>query len=168
MNTKMALPSAPSGSVRQAGGINLEMLFAGAAVIVGGFLVYLFFRRTGRRLDDAYREGVLEDAAEWLSGQCGIPRADIQQALRELVEGGGASPLLEFLVRIDCELVKEGPDRISRTVVVAVRRGGKLVVGRIKRELAWDELPGEVREAFMREKDKVQTRVVVEKASATE
>ncbi|MEI6233304.1 MAG: hypothetical protein WCT04_09640 [Planctomycetota bacterium] len=138
------------------------------AVVVGGFLVYLLFRGTGKRSDDMYRNGIIDDATEWFANHQGVAIPEAKSALRDLINGEKSHPILDGLVRIDCELTKESADRITRTVAVAVQRDGKVIVGKVTRDLAWDELPSAVREAFMRENAKTQSYVVVERQSESQ
>lgn len=115
-----------------------------------------------------YRNGIIDDAAEWFGNHQGVAVPESKSGLRDLIEGEKSHPILDGLVRIDCELTKESADRIIRTVAIAVEKDGKVIVGKIARDLAWDELPSAIREAFMRENAKTQSYVVVERQSESQ
>lgn len=141
-------------------------LLIGAGVVLGGAAVYAIVRKSGKAADIAYQDAILDDAAEWLAKHLEIPSGDVRKGLQDLTDGSDAPASLARLLRVDYEAVKEGPNSIKRTVAVAVDDEGKVVVGKITRELPWDELPGSIREGFIRGGDKTQTFLIYQRRSA--
>ena len=141
----------------------MEAFLGGAAVGVGAFLVYLWFKRANSETDEAFRDGLIGDAADWMASSLEVTREAAITALRGLTDQQVDTPVLEALIRVECEIVKKEPDRCTRTVIVGIRKNGKVIIGKIAKDLAWDELPTHIRENFMREKGDTQCFVLVER-----
>ncbi len=83
-----------------------------------------------------------------------------------MAETGAADPLLEKLLRVEYIIKKRGPTSAERTVVVALRGEESVKMGRIAARVDWADLPSEVRERFIRQPDKPQSFVIVERKDA--
>jgi hypothetical protein len=69
-------------------------------------------------------------------------------------------------LRIDVEVSRTKPDACERTVVVALRGPEQnVLVGKIAREVGWENLPGDVRREFIQSGKPVQCFILVEKAA---
>jgi hypothetical protein len=120
------------------------------AIVGGAYLVYLWFRKSGAAHDTTFKDQVLHDTARWLAGHLKANEADVVPALRGLIENGVPHPLLAPVQQIDCEIVQLTPTTARRTVVVMiVQDDGNARVGKIAREVGWEDLPDSVRGEFI-------------------
>jgi len=138
----------------------VQPLLAAAAIVVGAFLVYIWIRRNSEKTDRGFRNQVIKDAADWMAKTTGATSESLFEAL---INEQRDDPLLAPLLRIDCEILKTSPDKCNRTVVVAIKDAGKVVIGNITREVPWEYLPDEVCSEFIKTGEKTQSFIFVEK-----
>ena len=98
-------------------------------------------------------------AAGWLSKELDQPFADVQKALNEQLRGT-PSPILERLMRIECQLSVLNARECRLLVVVMLADGAQARVGEISGDLSREELPSSMRSEFIRNGNKPQTFVL--------
>jgi hypothetical protein len=138
-----------------------------ACVVAGAYLVYQWFRQAGAAADSSFKNLVLADAAGWIAGQVGASEAEVAEALRGLIDKGASHALLARLRGIECEVTKLTPTVARRTVVVMLDAGdGTARVGKIAREIGFDDLPDSVRGDFITLSGDTHTFQIVGPATA--
>ena len=135
-----------------------------AGIAGGGYVLKRILSRAVKAFDRAFRDRVLRDAAAWLSGKLDEPAASLSDALTKMADTGEADTLLERLVRVECTIEKRSATTAEVTVAVALREGDDVAVGKIASEVAWVDLPSDVRRKFIRQPDEAQCFDVVERA----
>jgi len=141
-------------------------VLATAAVAVGAFLVYKWIRRGRSKKRRTFQDQAITDASNWIAEQFNKPPDEVSTALKSLIAGESQNAILEPLSRIECEIVKESPAQFKRTVIVAVNNGtGSASIGRISRNVAWEDMPANIRADFIKGGEKTLCFIVVEKAA---
>jgi hypothetical protein len=135
----------------------IPQVIALATVGAGVYLLYRWFKHAEMTHEHRYREEVYRVVAEWMASHTAAAAAELQDALRALVEEGIVNPLLNGLREIDCEFTKLSPTTVRQTVVVLLDRDGRGTVGRLTYDMGWDDLPEEVRAGFIRTGTDTQT-----------
>lgn len=138
-------------------------------IIVGGgaFAVKNWMRRSGNRIDDSFREGVIADAAQVLVQEIGQPAEFIKNALKDVIDNDRVSPVLDRLLRIEYAMTQLSPDECRRKVIVACvsTDGTQVNVSEIARSQRWLELPDAIRREFMAKGGVDQQYVVFERCA---
>lgn len=120
-------------------------------------------RKIETNSDGTFRGQVFKDAADFMAKRLKAPPLEIATALCDLADKNSDSPLLEALWRVECEFVKQSPTLVRSTVTVLLRQGEQFRRQTIVREVPWEDLPDEARASFIRNNEKVQCWVVVER-----
>jgi len=141
-----------------------NLLVTLTTLLIGGYLIYRWVQHSGQATDDAFRDGVLRDAATWLTQHIPASAETINRALHNLIDHAQSSPLLDRVLRIECTVHKT-PDAAvcRRTVFVMLEGGPGALTGQITRDVDWEELPQTVRADFIQRGSVEQIFVVLEK-----
>jgi len=138
-------------------------------VIVGGgaFAVKNWMKRSGNRIDDAFRDGIIADAAQVLAQETGQSAESIKNALKDAIDSDRVSPMLDRLLRIEYAMTQLSPDECRRKVIVAcmLTDGAQVNVSEIARSQRWLELPDAIRREFMAKGGADQHYVVFERCA---
>lgn len=145
-----------------------------SVLISGGIAATLVFygrrwlRAAETRADRGFRDVVIEAAAEWMSQHEGGDRDGHAHRLTKAIAASAESAEPGRVLRIDYTLTKESADEVLLTVNVLVHEpgAGAATLGRSERVLHWDEVPQEIRAAFIRAADGKLAYVLYERPSA--
>ena len=132
-------------------------LFISGAVVAVGYVGYRYRRllwrgfRTGKVGQvDAVEQPLLADAAQWLAPRLGASPEAIDRALVEASGTGRCPPLVKPVRRIECAYEKTRPDCCRLTLGIVLAENGDTVLHRLTRDVAWEDLPREIRRDFLR------------------
>lgn len=139
-----------------------------AALSVGGYMVYNWFRKTEEKVEAEFKATILRSAARWLETKLnGLSANQIEKALTQWLDEGKQAPMLTSILRIECQITR-GATECPIKVTVALEQEGKVIAGEIEQKVAWEDLPKEVRSEFIRTGNPVQVFVIVERQRKTE
>lgn len=119
---------------------------------------------TTRSADDGDRFAaeLLGDLAAHLARESGGNRQELEAAL---LARRGANPTdsgAAGIGRVECSITKSSPARATVELRVLRTGGAKSTLLTLKRETGWDDLPGEVRSAFIHSPTKEQVFILIE------
>lgn len=117
----------------------------------GVYAARQWMKKTGQVLDDAFRNGILADAARILAQETGMSDSAAQVMLKEAIDDGRQDSALDRLLRIECAVAQISTSECRQRVIVvcAAKDGASVNVLETARTVRWIELPDMIRREFM-------------------
>lgn len=143
----------------QSGNANQKILFRDGVlimvvIIIGVFFMYLnkLSKKEEIRLEREFEMSLFEDVSLAIKDDVSIPSAKLHDLLASKhIENAFDYSDLSSIARIEYNLSKIDPHRVSRMVLVAVKNGDSVSVKKVTREYPWENLPRSVRSKFIME-----------------
>jgi hypothetical protein len=128
------------------------------------WMAWRWIRSKGREMEQAFQDQMTCDAAELLSQHLRLSRNQVEAALRARLERGEATPLLDRVLRVECVLARTPRATIyRRKLSVLVQDSDDALILESTRDVRREQLPRDVRAAFIHSSSDVQAYVVFDK-----